>query len=76
MMDEKPAGVNEHGSVLSQPSSILNAASNIASGARKALLTVCFIEIKISYITYVFLPLDVLLGHLEHKLLLSLYSSV
>lgn len=77
MMDEEPAGVNEHGSMLSQPSYTLNATSIIASSAwcQKALLTVCFIEITINRITYAFLPPDVLLGHLEPKLLLSLYSS-
>ena len=50
MMDEEPAGVNEHGSMLSQPRYILNATSIIASGTwcQKALLTVCFIEITIN----------------------------
>ena len=76
-MDEEPAGVNEHRSMLSQPSYTLNATSIIASGAwcQKALLTVCFIEITINCITYVFLPPDFLLGHLEHELLPGLYSS-
>ncbi len=77
MMDEKPAGVNEQGSILSQPSYILSATSIIAPSAwcQKALLTVCFIEITINCITYVFLPPDFLLGHLQHELLPSLYSS-
>lgn len=77
MMDEEPAGVNEHGSMLSQPNYILNATSITASGARcqRALLTVCFIEITINCITSAFLPPDVLLGHLEHVLIPSLYSS-
>lgn len=77
MMDEEPAGVNEHRSMLSQPRYILNATSIIASSAwcQKALLTVCFIEITINCITYAFLPPDVLLGHLEHKLHPVLYSA-
>lgn len=64
MMDEEPAGVNEHGSMLSQPSYIVNATSIIASSAwcQKALLTICFIEITINCITFAFLPPDVSLG--------------
>lgn len=62
--------------MLSQPNYIVNATSITASGAwsQKALLTVCFTEITTNCITYAFLPPDVLLGHLEHELLLSLYS--
>lgn len=75
-MNEEPAGVNEHGSMLSLPNYTVNATSITASGARcqRALVTFCFIEITINFINSAFLPPDVLLGHLEHVLILSLYS--
>lgn len=70
MMDEEPAGVNEHGSMLSQPSHTVDTTSIIASSTwcQKALLTVRFIEITINCITYACLPTDVLLGHTQNEL--------
>lgn len=76
-MDEEPAGVNEHVDRCWANPAIYWIPPPLASDARcqKALLTVCFSEIIINCITYAFLLPDVLLGHLEHELFPSLYSS-